>query len=81
MTFLASTGLSSHEERKNYPPPIEAVPRGSPSVLPRPAAPQCRFFLHKRPELVDFDLAEVQIVGQHLRQGRGLSRCPAHATR
>ncbi len=41
------------------------------------------FFLHKGPELINFDLAEVQIVGQHLRQGRRMGRCPLqpHADR
>ncbi len=42
--------------------------------------PPVPFWLsHKRPELIDFDLAQVQIVGQHLRDGLCMRRYPAHA--
>jgi len=42
-----------------------------------------RFVLHKGPELNNFDLAEVQIVCQHLRQGLCMGRRPLqpHADR
>src|SRR5216683_4559125 len=33
------------------------------------------FFLHERPKLIDLHLAQMEIVGQHLREGRRLGCC------
>ena len=72
-----STDQWRRRERRDCP----GLGPGIPSVLPRPAGQLPPFFLHERPELIDFHLGQVQIAGQHLRQGLGMGRCPAHATR
>ncbi len=56
--------------RSDCPDPAPGIP----SVLPHPAGQLPPFFLHKRPELINFDLVQVQIAGQYLRQGLGMGR-------
>ena len=56
---------------------------GSPSALLRPAGKLRPFFLHERPEFINFHLAQMQIAGQYLRQRFCMGRRPLepHADR